>query len=434
MAGARERLNARPWLLAVGLRSRWDVYSTGLRGRRGYYVAVASLVVGFAGIPITPLALGPGLVITVAGVGLSVGSFALESAALRRGNVEVEKVDRFRVGPLEVEETQQLVHHPTLRSEVAVVDYEVDKRLLTTKAKFDWNSVPVPILREAAKFSVDVLRERTAGHHAVFNGALIRQDHDLTADILRSDGEVQLSKTTYFSLICTNYMTESRVLDRDTNVVLQDGRSLIKDRSNHLRSLSESRLANPVGVSTLGITADHRMVLIRQAARAQSSANLYAPAGSGSMDFQDRRYASKAGVRKWRDLVEHAMRRELAEECAIDLREGLDDTEVLGYFRWLNKGAKPEYVGITKLAGTSDDFRNRPVRRVEQRWVRHIVVERVDFELLREEPDRLDCLRREVRGATSVPLYMALRRLGQCLGEDDAVADRVRHWVGLDDA
>ena len=110
-----------------------------------------------------------------------------------------------------------------------------------------------------------------------------------------------------------------------------------------IRSLADSCMADHIGVSTLVVTRDRKLVMWRQSAHAQQSRNRLVATGSGSCD--------------WSDLVEgdlkatliRAMEREFHEESfGGDRKARVEcDTRVIGYFRWVRRGAKPEFTGAT---------------------------------------------------------------------------------------
>src|SRR5206468_1072685 len=148
----------------------------------------------------------------------------------------------------------------------------------------------------------------------VFNGRLVRQDDDLTADLLRRpDSSITLSTTNYFSLLLTNYMSQG-IRNNTTRQWIQHPRELVDDGHGSLRALSESQLANPIGVSTLAFTTDGKVAVILQSASNNSSAGELAPSGSGSLDLRDvpRR---RGDQQRLVDVMTHGMQRELCEEA-----------------------------------------------------------------------------------------------------------------------
>jgi hypothetical protein len=424
------RVSRRPGLLLVGIRSRWDVYRVGLRGRLRYNGSIAGLVLGTAGLLAAPIQVNLGLLVGVTGVLLSGALLYPEWSGMRRGQLIVEHVSDVKIArAVTLDGGSTLVRHPNLRGEAAVVPNGIDEALVETRPTCTYTGTRAPLTPKVRNHLFDILTERVVVK-TVFNGAIIRQDTDLTAELLRSEpSSVSLSRTDYFSMLSTNYMTGWRIRDRADGSVRLTELELILDDDRRLLSLAENGLANGIGASTLAFTADHRMVLIGQHRLAQSSAENYAPAGSGSVDVRDVRWMRDGRRAELKVMLAHAMRRELCEECNIAPRE-LGLTEVLGYFRWLNMGAKPEYTGITRINLSSDELRHRTVRVVETRYVREIDVCRLDVGKLRVNPDSLACLEPAVREKASVPLYMCLRSLGHALNRGDQFSRRLALMVG----
>ncbi len=127
------------------------------------------------------------------------------------------------------------------------------------------------------------------------------------------------------------------------------------DSENHLERFDMCNCSNEIGISTLAITKDNYIIFLRQNCRNQSCINAIAPSGSGSADWKDIKHGKNAY-----EVISYAMQRELYEECAnknyIKNIESIGTTNVIGYFRWLNKGGKPEFIGITKLNYTINNF------------------------------------------------------------------------------
>jgi hypothetical protein len=257
----------------------------------------------------------------------------------------------------------------------------------------------------------------------VYDGNLIRQNDDLIAETLRHDGEITLSKTTYFSLLLTNYMQQGVRLG-STGQWIQHPRDLIDDGHGVLRSLSDSQLANPVGISTLAFTTDGKVVVILQSSNNESASGELAPSGSGSLDLRD--VNRKLGHReRLVDVIAHGMERELCEEAGVKPDE-IDWTFVLGYFRWMNKGAKPEYVGVTKLNKHSRELKRRPVNLSETRFVAGRAFGTVDLTTLRHAPESPDALVvDDLPGRVSFPLFMCLRAIGSAMARGGVVGERI---------
>jgi hypothetical protein len=90
-------------------------------------------------------------------------------------------------------------------------------------------------------------------------------------------------------------------------------------------------------------------VLWKQTDEAIGSPGKLVPTGSGSSDADDYRGPGNA-----LNAIQYGMQRELYEECSLkELPQNTRkfvDTKIIGYFRWVNQGGKPEFVGISKLA------------------------------------------------------------------------------------
>ena len=67
-----------------------------------------------------------------------------------------------------------------------------------------------------------------------------------------------------------------------------------------------------------------------------------AASSSGSLDWAD----VTGGPAQLREVLMRGMLRELHEEAAVDPHEVLPETvRATSYFRWLSRGAKPEFTG-----------------------------------------------------------------------------------------
>jgi 8-oxo-dGTP pyrophosphatase MutT (NUDIX family) len=58
------------------------------------------------------------------------------------------------------------------------------------------------------------------------------------------------------------------------------------------------------------------------------------------------------------DILKQGMERELREETGIRPDE-ITATRVTGFARWLERGAKPEFLGITELSASARDLERR---------------------------------------------------------------------------
>ena len=75
------------------------------------------------------------------------------------------------------------------------------------------------------------------------------------------------------------------------------------------------------------------------------------------------------------------MERELEEETGIRQDE-IRRTEVIGFARWLERGAKPEFLGVTALSVTVEDLKESRVTSGERLFTEGTFTLRIDLEEL----------------------------------------------------
>jgi hypothetical protein len=223
---------------------------------------------------------------------------------------------------------------------------------------------------------------------------------------------IRLHIARFFDSQCSNEMCTLRVTHRDTGEEFDPRRSLLINADGRLRTLGESSLADVIGVSTLARTSDGAFVVIIQSSRNVASPLLLAPSGSGSLDSRDvvaGRAESLAGI------VRRGMERELCEEAGIEPDE-IKGTSVIGFARWLERGARPEFFGLTELLVSAANLAERRHLAADERlYSGGMLTVRVDISALGRElaagtdllaapslPDR-------IREDGSLPLLLALR-------------------------
>ncbi len=189
------------------------------------------------------------------------------------------------------------------------------------------------------------------------------------------DGDVvQLRRCGYFDFIATNLLAGCDVESASGSQLL--GRQLFLDRNGRLRSFGSSRLANVIGVSTLAITEDGKLLLVQQTDKNVGSPRSRAPSGSGALEVKDlpgQGPGSGPGQPQFtfQEVIARGAARELSEECNI-LREEIQSTHVLGFGRWLTRGAMPEFSALTFVQGEADTIVSRPKRRDEREYVERV--------------------------------------------------------------
>lgn len=123
-----------------------------------------------------------------------------------------------------------------------------------------------------------------------------------------------------------------------------------------IRSLGDSDFSDHIGVSTLLYTKDGYIFVFRQAGNAGYNANYYMPTGSGSMDYADFKEGEDL-----RQMIIRGAERELAEESSLKKLLGDEvfatilHTTVIGYYRDMERGGKPEFCCVSRIDKTKED-------------------------------------------------------------------------------
>lgn len=128
----------------------------------------------------------------------------------------------------------------------------------------------------------------------------------------------------------------------------------------HILPLSECLyLGNHVGITVLTLTEDDHVVCMRQATQTMMSADSVSLGGSGSADWEDIECAREP--ESLISIIAYAMARELYEEARLSpqmfamvekpdaVRKLADSVIVTGFFRWVDRCGKPEFVGVLRL-------------------------------------------------------------------------------------
>ena len=239
--------------------------------------------------------------------------------------------------------------------EIGIVrDREYEKRLRGVIRNEDaWNNIYAPFLRhnhfEAMYMGKQFYNESKFGLSAELDiGALKAKVH----------------RSCYFDTYLTNIIPgKTLISNRDGTVVAETIPNLMPYQidTNGVRRLcmlGEKQTSNELGVTTLCILSNGYLRLWRQNRMAQCSTDLIVASGSGSADWNDckKYFNDPNGLRK---AIIHGMERELWEEsngtrdCKMSVFKKNVDTRIIGYFRWLTKGGKSEFVGVSRLRDIS---------------------------------------------------------------------------------
>lgn len=302
------------------------------------------------------------------GIAVSAALIVLDYLAWRRRYRDVRLVpnpewaDRVR-GLVLPDGQERLV----LGSQVAVFDRSVNRALGTGGAGIDLARQqyrPPGVVRDYTSLAINRRR-------ADFNQRKVRLAGDVTAEDLRGQHGLRLQPTDYFSSVATNEVSDCRFEYVDSArkskpLVAFDMSELVFDDDGALVPLSQSLLSNHIGVTTVVLTADHRIVLQEQGDQSIDSYMLTVGA-SGSMDLAD--------VRRQADLqaaLRRAMEREAGEELSAQFAGPQHRTFLTGFARYVHRGGKPEFFG---LSCSSSDSRSLAPARHEEKYVHRIFFE-----------------------------------------------------------
>ena len=183
-----------------------------------------------------------------------------------------------------------------------------------------------------------------------YNGERIRQCSDLWLTSPAGDlAPLQVQAARYFDTIFSNDSTGISLFAPGAEVASFDGMELCFPGKT-IRSCDDTghgHAGDAIGASVLAVTADRRLVLVRQSLRSKLSPGLLAPSGSGGGDWAD--HTAPGGLR---GLAAQIAARELQEECGIS-RADIAALTVLGYGRFIARGGKPEFFAAARLACTA---------------------------------------------------------------------------------
>ncbi|WP_214109608.1 hypothetical protein [Acrocarpospora catenulata] len=376
------------WLeISQRLRARWHYVSF-------FFLAEWPLAVAAFGVVLTFLTSGPtilsfALLLTVLSVTTTLISFSREihGAVIRRSRFEFVKMS-LPVADLKARYRNSMVRWVEVPHRGTFLVDDASSAILRERpVTLRLGERPYRLPRELKAFAPQAFRISSKGS-IVFNGELMAMASDISLDGAAGGHPVATVRVTrYFDSLCSNELCTYKIIHTDTGdeTNLYE-REVCDPRTRTLRGFSESRLSNHIGVSTLAITTDECVVVCVQSRNNLPSKVLYAPSGSGTIPPSD----CKSGD-SLQDLLVRAMERELAEETGISGPD-IQRTRVLGCGRWIERGAKPEYFGVTYLAISSRDIEDRRVK----------VSERLYTGSIRAFPVNLKTLKRNLLAGASV--------------------------------
>lgn len=228
----------------------------------------------------------------------------------------------------------------------------------------------------------------------------------LSKDISLNSKHVVCHSGGYYDSFVTNQVIGTTLLIKDkvhTTITSEHIFPSVEDTegNHHLSDISTSQMNDHLGCSTIGFTKDNYVMLWVQASTAQFSKGMVIPTGSGSANYSD---LTSHNLQK---TIIKVMERELIEESTPDkeVDNSLNKTLLLGFYRWVTRGGKPEFTGVTKLPGNADQYKpNAEVVRTDKYSSLKFKVEKIE-----DLPEAITKIRAQEH--ISTPLYMCLYQL-----------------------
>ena len=182
--------------------------------------------------------------------------------------------------------------------------------------------------------------------------------HD-TADAIVMNRPITVGKSFYFDSLLTSEAFRSRIFRNN----IQGEKEVYTDLTSYFPVVEEiidgqdgvrfshdfyKHVSGHIGITTLLITENRRVAMLFQGSTKAIGSHTVTLGGSGSMNYSDIDHVKAAN--DLRAGVAYAMARELCEETGMEkhLEDVRRNTMVTGFFRWIDRCGKPEFVGITR--------------------------------------------------------------------------------------
>ena len=234
-----------------------------------------------------------------------------------------------------------------------------DTLMLKNKIAFRFDARNVRYIRSRHQIRyiairvADKLQHTTNGVKLALNGM---------ADSLISDWPVPLRKSYYFDALLTAEAFRSRIFR--TN--LKGEKEVFTDLSTYFPVYKEmidgresvrfindfhEQVSGHIGITSLILTENKKVAMLFQGANKAIGSRSVSLGGSGSLDYGDMELAGNTD--DLLEIIAAGMAREAAEETGLDDWAGDIKRNMLitGFFRWIDRCGKPEFVGVVRSGG-----------------------------------------------------------------------------------
>ena len=326
-----------------------------------------------------------------------------------------------------------------------LVHAEADRIVQNRSLPVELDETPYRLPEDLRRVAPLAIRTLRSSGKVIWNGPALAMMDDLLPASEGVARPVRLRQTGYFMGICSSELCQYWLIDQETGEETDLRLKHLVELSGRLVTLASSDMANIVGISTLAFTTDDYLLMGRQSARNAASGKLLAPSGSGSLEPRDLAgarvgtTASNAERRTgpsghWaradmaatslQEVLRLGMERELAEETGVSADKILG-TRVLGFGRWLERGARPEFFGVTSLNIASDHPSIARIKSSEAVFSEGVRPDYVDLAQLRQELAR-DTLWRTRQAARSACASLGLCRSSSGSGQWHSTDEKCR--------
>jgi hypothetical protein len=334
----------------------------GFIGAREWPLAASGLGVVLGVVTILPSAVGVAL--SVVALGLGVATFTRDVRLLRRrwaGFAFTTIAAPFPTAELPPPSAYPPSDYVAVPARgTALVSAAIDRDLWTERHTITVAEEPYRLPPALKATAPHVLPLRARGR-LLFNGPIVGMRGDPLPAAGARPAPIRLHRARFFDAVCSNELGTLRIVRADTGEEYDLRKAELTDTDGALRELGSSTLADLVGVSTVAFTTDGKLVTVRQSSLNAVSGLLLAPSGSGSLEPRDLRTPDGGPRRSLHTAVRAGMERELCEESGLRPQD-VRTTKLTGFARWMERGAKPEFFGVTELAVDSVEVAaRRPV-------------------------------------------------------------------------
>ncbi len=232
-----------------------------------------------------------------------------------------------------------------------------DALMLRGDMPWQENELPMSFIYSRHQLRYIAIRVLNKRQHTT-NGKLLAFQ-DSAAALADPARPVTVRKARYFDSLLTMEAFRSRIfrgnLQHETEVYTDlttyfpvnrektDGKDFLRFQPDFT-----TRTSQHIGITSLLLTENNRVALLYQGSTNAIGANMVCLGGSGSMSYDDMQRAGMPG--DFRDLLVYSMAREVCEETGMKkwLDEVRANTMVTGFFRWIDRSGKPEFIGLTR--------------------------------------------------------------------------------------